>query len=117
MPAKQYTKLYITYIDYQKAYDRVDRRGFLPFLDRGNTFLEALNNSLTATGVIGDHAFPTSRGVKQGGSTSCKLFTAYIDPTIDAVKSFGPDDWLNDIHLLLLMDDTVVFATLRQSMQ
>lgn len=47
---------------------------------------------------------------------SCYLFTAYIDCTIEAVKS-GPDDgWLSDMHLALLMDDSVILATTRESM-
>ena len=69
---------------------------------------------MPSTGLIGKDSFTTSAGVKQGGSSSCKFFTAYIDPTIDAVNTHGPDDWLKNIHLLLLMDDTVVFATSRE---
>jgi hypothetical protein len=41
------------------------------------------------------------------------LFTCFIDPTIDAINSEGPDGWLENLHTLLLMDDTVVFATSR----
>jgi hypothetical protein len=54
--------------------------------------------------------------MKQGGSSSVKLFTAYIDPTIDAVNSLGPDDWLEKTHILLLMDDTAIMATSREKM-
>ena len=55
--------------------------------------------------------FPTSAGVKQGSCTSCNSFTSYIDPTIAAVKEIGPDSWLGDLHILLFMDDTVIFVT------
>ena len=65
---------------------------------------------------IGEVVFQTSVGVRQGACTSSQLFTAFIDPTIDAVHSFGPDSWLGDMHLLLLMDDTVVFASSREAM-
>ena len=68
---------------------------------------------MQSTGLIGNNKFTTTAGVKQGGSSSCNQFTAYIDPTIDAVNAFGPDDWLNNLHILRLMDDTVIFATSR----
>jgi len=111
--------LYVAFIDYQKAYDRVNRQKLIQYLDSrgcGSAFLGALQHSMTSSGVIGNDIFSTSLGVKQGGSTSCNSFTAYIDPTIDAVKSSGPDSWLGDIHILLLMDDTVVLASSREKM-
>jgi hypothetical protein len=76
----------------------------------------ALQRSMVATGTIGSESFDTTSGVKQGGSSSVKLFTAYIDPTIDAVNSLGPDDWLENTHILLLMDDTAIMATSREKM-
>ena len=112
-------QLYIAYIDYQKAYDRVSRQKLLQYLEHkgcGSNFLRALNNSMEATGMIGHETFNTSRGVKQGGSSSCKQFVAYIDPTIYALRDVGPDDWLGDTHILLLMDDTVLVATSREKM-
>lgn len=112
--------LYIAFIDYQKAYDKVNRFKLLQYLDQkgcGNQFLNAIKNSMTSIGLIGKEQFSTAAGVKQGGSSSCNLFTAYIDPTIDAVKTFGPDDWLGNLHILLLMDDTIVLATSRQNLQ
>ena len=72
---------------------------------------------MNANGVIGTENFGTTTGVKQDGSSSVKLFTAYIDPTIDAVNALGPDDWLESMHILLLMDDTVIMATSRAKLQ
>jgi hypothetical protein len=43
--------------------------------------------------------------------TSCPLFVFFIEPTIDAISSLGPDNWLGDLHCLLLMDDTVILAS------
>ena len=76
-----------------------------------------MKRAISASGVIGNNIFPTTTGVKQGGSSSCKQFTAYIDPTIDPIRMYGQDDWLNDRHVLLFMDDTVVFATSQQAME
>jgi hypothetical protein len=112
--------LYIAFIDYQKAYDKINRTKLIERLDTmgcGTTFLMALQQSMSSIGIIGGKEFQTSSGVKQGGSTSCSLFTSYIDPTISAVKSTGPDGWLKDSHILLFMDDTVVFATTRNKME
>ena len=97
---KKKRTLYITYVDYQKAYDRVNRRTLLEYFEQlgcGTSFLFALKNSMSA---IGYDIFETSNGVKQGGSSSCKLFTSYVDPTIDAVNSFGQDDWLGNTHIM-----------------
>jgi len=88
----------------------LDQRGF------GTQFLLALQNAMKSTGMIGETSFRTSQGVKQGGSSSCKTFTAYIDPTIDAVNACGTDNWLGNLHTLLLMDDTVVFASSRTTL-
>ena len=107
--------LYIAFIDYAKAYDKVDRTKMLKFLDKkgcGTKFLKAIQASYNGTcGQIGNDSFPCSAGVKQGAATSCPLFTAFIEPTIEAVKSFGNDGWLENVHIMLLMDDTVVVAT------
>ena len=113
-------KLYIAFIDYQKAYDKINRKKLIERLDSigcGTTFLMALQQSMSSIGIIGGKEFLTSAGVKQGGGTSCNLFTSYIDPTISAVKSTGPDGWLKENHILLFMDDTVVFATSRNKME
>ena len=68
-------------------------------------------NSIRSTGILGYSKCSTSQGVKQGGGSSCNSFTAYIDPTIDAVNSYGEDGWLENLHIYLLMDDIVIFAT------
>ena len=113
--------LYITFIDYQKAYDRVNRLKLLQFLDRkgcGSVFLEALRKTYAmTTGTIGDCTFNAKAGVRQGSSTSCPLFTFFIDPTLDALRVNGDDGWLGNLHGLLLMDDTIIFATTRDGMK
>ena len=58
-----------------------------------------------------------SSGVHQGACTSCPLFTFFIDETVQAVSQAGPDDWLGDLHLLLFMDDTVIFSSTREKLE
>ena len=55
--------------------------------------------------------------MKQGAANSCSLFTFYINSTVRAIKSFGDDGFLKNLHCLLFMDDTVVLATTRDAMQ
>jgi len=78
---------------------------YLESLGWGSKFLVALQCSMAATGIIGSETFDTTSEVKQGGSSSVKLFTAYIYPTIDAVDSLGPNVWMEKTHILLLMDE------------
>ena len=113
--------LYVTFVDFQKAYDKVDRGKLLNYLDGlgcGTRFLEAIKASLAeASGLVGQETFQTTNGVRQGASTSCPLFTCFIDPLISAIEELGPDSWLDDIHCLLLMDDTALLASSRATMQ
>ena len=113
--------LYIAFVDYKKAYDKVMRSKLVSMLHAkgcGTLFLKALVASFNqSSGVIGNDSFKTSAGVRQGASSSCPLFTFFIDATVDAIAADGPDGWLEELHSLLLMDDTAVFATSRKSME
>ncbi len=117
---KRKLTLYISFIDYVKAYDRVNRSKLLQMLaDKGcgNKFLQAIGKSMEHThSVIGSEQFESTMGVRQGGSTSCSLFTFYINCTIESIRSYGRDGFLGGVHSLLLMDDTVILATTRQAM-
>ena len=98
----------------------VNRQKLLSYLDSrgcGSAFLSALQSSYEMTkGQVGSSHFTALSGIRQGLCTSCPLFVLFIEPTIDAISSVGHDDWLGDIHSLLLMDDTVVLATSREMM-
>ena len=57
------------------------------------------------------------RGVKQGASTSCILFIAFVDRMIKMINNNCLDDgFLGKLHVLLLMDDTVLLATSRKEL-
>jgi hypothetical protein len=64
---KKKESLYITFIDYEKAYDKVDRFKLMKRLDDkgcGSTFLNALQKSLVESAVvIGNATFSTCTGV------------------------------------------------------
>ena len=113
--------LYLMFVDYQKAYDRVNRNKLLAMLADagcGDKFLSAISETLRETlNVLGTQIIVSKEGIRQGGNTSCSLFTFYINETIRAVKQYGYDGYLQDLHSLLLMDDTVLLATNRDAMQ
>ena len=117
---KQKRTLYILFIDYKKAYDMLDRSKLLLMLCTqgcGNVFLNALGRSMMETqNVIGDQSFKSTTGIKQGSSISCSLFTFYLDHTVREVRKYGPDGFLRESHILLLMDDTALLATSRDAM-
>ena len=83
-------ELYECFMDYQKAYDRVNRNRLLCMLDKkgcGTRYLRAIGESLKqSTGIIGDLTFGASSGVRQGACTSCPLFTYFVDETVQAVS-------------------------------
>ena len=56
-------------------------------------------------------------GVKQGSSASCILFILYVDRMIRMVKNaFQDDGFLGSLHMLMLMDDTVLLATSKKKL-
>ena len=71
--------LYIAFVDYMKAYDKVNLHKLLDMLFKaccGTVFLMVLSaSSVSCTGLIGCEYFNTSAGVRQGASFNCPLFT------------------------------------------
>ena len=111
--------LFIAFIDFSKAYDRVPRNYFLNLLKAlgcGIVMLTALTSLFSVTQfVLGGTIITAAVGVKQGSPTSCFLFILFVDELIRLVKErSGLDGFLNWLHLLMLMDDTVLFATSRE---
>ena len=65
--------------------------------------------------ILGSTIITAVLGVKQGSPTSCFLFILFVDEFIRLVKSTVDDDgFLKWLHMLMLMDDTVIFATSRE---
>ncbi len=55
-----------------------------------------------------------SMGVRQGSRTSCLLFTLFVDELIKIIKrGCSPDGFLQWLHILVLMGDTVLMPTIR----
>ena len=115
---KKKKKLFITFVDFSKAYDLVPRHMLFSVLKRlgcGAVMLGAISAMYSITqSIIGTAIITTVIGVRQGSPTSCLLFILYVNDLIKLLKdTCEPDGFLSWLHLLMLMDDTVLLATSR----
>ena len=66
---------------------------------------------------VGTSLVLISKGVRQGSPTSCLLFIIFVNDLICMIKEgCGYDGFLEWLHVLVLMDDTVLLATTRRGM-
>ena len=112
-------KLYVMFVDFSKAYDRVPRGKMIMYLKElgcGKRMLHAIKEMYRNTkNVLRSAVIDTTLGVRQGAPTSCLLFVIYIDKMVKMLKDAIPvDSFLGNLHVLLLMDDTVIVATSRE---
>ena len=119
---KKKKTLYVTFVDFSSAYDRVSRPRLLPLLKRlgcGSVMLCAVAGRYQVTqSVVGTAVFTVAVGVRQGSPTSCLLFILYVNDFIKLIKENCPHDgFLKWLHLLMLMDDTVLLSTSRARMK
>ena len=115
---KKKIKLYIVFVDFSQAYDKVSRVVLFTILKRlgcGATMLMALVAMYKMTqSVIGTALITASVGVRQGSPTSCLLFVLFVNDLIKMFKErCGPDGFLAWLHVLIFMDDTVILSTSR----
>jgi hypothetical protein len=114
-------ELYIMYVDFSKAYDKVPRYKLLEELKTlgcGSVMLRAIKALYSSTKfILSDAIINFNTGVLQGASTSCLLFTLYLDRMIKMIKAKHPTDgFLGELGVMLLMDDTVLLATSREKL-
>ena len=111
-------KLYILFVDFSKAYDRVSRSKLMSQLKSsgcGRIMLRAILLMYRLTKLLyKDTIIETNTGVKQGSPSSGFLFTFFINPLVRSLKQLGADNFLNDLHALLMMDDSVIMATSKE---
>ena len=116
---KKRQKLYLIFVDFSKAYDRVPRHLLLQklvSLGCGTLMTRSLAAIYENTQMILRTANITSTlGVRQGSPTSCFLFTLMVNDLIRNLKQgCAPDGYLQWLHTLMLMDDTILLATSRE---
>ena len=112
-------KLYLIFVDFSKAYDRVPRNLLLQKLRTlgcGRTMANAIAATYRCTRMLlRSTAIESSIGVRQGSPTSGFLFTLVVNDLLrDLKEKCPPDDFLDWLHALMLMDDTILLATSRE---
>ena len=111
-------KLYIIFVDFSLAYDNVPRKTLFTILKNlgcGKRFLRALMAIYKDTiNILNSEYIRATIGVKQGGPMSCILFIIYLNIMVLMMKVLGNDSFLADLHLMVLMDDTVLLGTTRE---
>ena len=109
-------ELYIGLIDYEKAFDFMNRYLLMKKLmvNRiGSRFLVNLFNSYkqtkyvikTSNSTLGNE-IDTNAGVTQGKSTSANLFSFFISDMHESIEGANTLDFLDPFNLLQLADDT-----------
>ncbi len=121
MAKRKKLKLFVTFVDFKQAYDRVSRQKLFRVLCRlgcGAVMLCTLMAIYSITeSCIGSAIILITLGVRQGSPTSCLLFIIFVDDLIRIIKEgCGHDGFLKWLHILVLMDDTVLLATTRNNM-
>ena len=93
-------KLFVVFIDFCKAYDRVPRNKLLNTLKRLGSeavILLALVAMYKLTkSILGVATVTASVGVRQGSPTSCFLFTIYVNTLIRMLKDRSGEDGFLD---------------------
>ena len=115
---KEKKKLFILFVDFSKAYDRVPRNTMFMILKKlgsGKVMLRAIVSIYKKTiNILNSEYVRSTIGVKQGGPMSCVLFVIYLNVLAVMLKCIGNDSYLGDLHALMLMDDTVLLGTTRE---
>ena len=114
-------KLYCVFIDYEKAFDKIDRSFLWQKLltEQVSGFVNALSSMYTVVKSCVKYGSNTSRffnsynGLKQGDPSSPLLFMLFINDIVQNINTNLDDIFTIDelqLFLLLYADDAVVFA-------
>lgn len=114
-------KLFVTFIDFSKAYDLVPRHKLFTVMKRigcGMVMLAAVMSMYSVTeGIVGSSVVTATVGVRQGLSTSCFLFIIFVNDLIKSIKQKCQREmFIEWLHILMLVDDTVLLSTNRENM-
>ncbi len=106
-------------MNFLKAYDLAPRKVLFNILKRlgcGTVILAALVAMYRTTeSIVGEAVMAATLGVRQGSPTSCFLFVVVVNELVKMVKDTGHrEEFLQWLHILAFMDDTVLLATSRR---
>ena len=120
---KRRIPIFITFIDLEKAFDRVRRTTMLQVLTEkglGYNMLNALKNLYSNTKVTINKVgtFVTTAGIRQGAASSVYLFIVFINGLFQYLRyRFTDNVILGKIHNLIHADDTIILDTILESLK
>ncbi|CAG2221325.1 unnamed protein product [Mytilus edulis] len=120
---KHKLKLYCGFVDFRRAFDKVDRRILIykllksgvssKFVSMVNSIYSSVRLRVRSGGVLSE-AFDNHLGVKQGEPLSPLLFLFFINDIIQDISTDVNEDVISLngilIYLILFADDTVLFG-------
>ena len=120
-------KLYAAFIDYEKAYDYLDRAALFCKLTRCGVSSKCINifksmyekMKLNVKNDCNKEMFNSTIGLLQGESTSPLFFSIFVNDINEFLSEFdvGTTVLSSIIRLLMFADDTVIFSETRQGLQ
>ena len=118
---KERVKLFVLFVDFRMAYDKVPRKTLLEILKnigRGKRFLRALISTYkNKVNILNSEYIKATIGVKQGEPISCLLFIIYLNVLAVMLRMLPSDSFLMDIHAMMFADDTVLLASTREKIK
>ena len=125
---KSNQKLYLCFVDFQKAYDSVWRDALMlkllrsgikgKFFDIVRQMYKDCSSCIRSEGILSDK-FDCITGVRQGDVLSPNLFNIYINDLPDIFSNCVDSPKLHDkfIHCLLYADDLILMSLSAQGLQ
>lgn len=119
---KKKLKLYVCFIDFTKAYDRVPRFSIIKLLIKygcSALMICAITSMYeSTTAILGTTIILINIGVRQGAPSSGILFTLVIDELISMLNAcIDIDGFLSKLNCLAFMDDLIIFSTTREGLE
>ena len=118
-------ELYVAFMDYEKAFDYLNRKRLMDKLcqkNAGKRFVNAIHNMYQTTAYIPKvsskrlgERITTDHGVTQGKESSANLYSFYVSDMPSCLENFT-SDFMDPLNLVQLADDTATLASFVDSL-
>ena len=125
--AENKKNLFIGFLDYEKAYDYVNRAGIVSKLMQdgcGSAFTKAIAGMFSTSTYYPksnknrlSEGISTDYGVTQGRRSSGSLFSFYVSDMPRAVGDVPYDDFMDPLAVAQLADDTALYAEMMRNLR
>ena len=111
--------LYVAFMDYEKAFDYLNRKRLMDKLcqkNAGKRFVNAIHNMYQTTAYVPKlsstrlgERITTEHGVTQGKESSANLYSFYVSDMPCYLENFT-SDYMDPLKVIQLADDTATLA-------